>query len=54
MRVAITNILGQQVQQLTTATGTDTEVKLNVPAGVYFVVAVPAGNKWSTRIVVEK
>ena len=49
----ITNILGEQVKEITVSTNVNNDVALNVAAGMYFVSAVVNGEKIMQKIVVE-
>ncbi len=51
--VVITNIMGAQVMVFTTTTNKETEIKLHVAKGMYFVSASTAQGRWSGKVVVE-
>ena len=50
--VVITNMIGENVQELTAMTNTDTPVQLNVPPGIYFISAATKEGKVSGKVVV--
>ena len=52
-KVTITNILGQEVKVLAVATNKETEVKLDVPAGIYFAAVTINGERVMRKIVVQ-
>ncbi len=52
--VVITNILGERVKELTIATNKNYDVRLDVPAGMYFLSASTENGKYSGRISVTK
>jgi len=54
VHVAITNISGQLVKELTLTTNQSFDIKLNEPAGIYFLSAVTATGKYSARITIAK
>ena len=51
--ITFTDMLGKKVKELTATTNTDTEVQLDVPAGIYFISAVINDATLSAKIVVE-
>lgn len=51
--VTVTNVLGQVVAEYTLPTNKATELHLAAPAGIYHVTATIAGNKLSTRLILE-
>jgi hypothetical protein len=51
--VIITNIVGQRVKAFTAVTNTDMEIKLDQPAGIYFVTAATANGIYTAKIVVQ-
>lgn len=52
--VTITNVMGQRVSSFTATTNTASDVKLELPAGVYFVTAVTATAHYTAQIVIAK
>jgi hypothetical protein len=54
LRVDVVSAVGEKVKELTTLTNTITNVKLDVPAGVYFLSAGTEHGRWNERIVVVK
>jgi len=51
--VTITNILGGQVKEFTTATNTDTQVQMNAAPGIYFVNTHTSEGDMVQKVVVE-
>ncbi len=51
-QVAITNTLGQVVKQYTAPANKELEVKLNSPAGVYFVEVLINGERFTQKVTV--
>lgn len=51
--LTITNVLGQTVTQQTINTNGQTSVKMDVPAGLYFISAISGHGNWKTEVVVE-
>ncbi len=51
--VVITNVVGVRVKELSLVTNREQEVKLNVPAGVYFISAATPNGKIIKRILVD-
>ena len=49
-KVTITNILGEKVQQFTTATNADTQVLMDNVPGIYFVTAVTSIGKMCSKL----
>ena len=52
-QLTITNLPGEKVKEQTIVSNKETEIQLQVPAGVYFVTAVTSIGRISERIVVE-
>jgi hypothetical protein len=52
-RIVITNMIGVKVKELNAVTNKPTDVKLEVPAGIYFLNAVTRGGVWSGMIIME-
>ncbi len=53
VRVTVTNIVGEKLQESLTATNTTLNVKLNQPAGIYFVTAATATSRYVVKVVVQ-
>ncbi len=53
VHVVITNLLGEKVKEFTATTNTDTEVNLNVAAGVYLLSANTDNARYVARVVVN-
>jgi hypothetical protein len=51
-RIIITNLLGQKVKELITAT-TAQSIQLTGPPGIYFVSVTTSGGEWCSKIVVQ-
>ncbi len=51
--VVISNVLGETVRTFTTTTNKQTELSLNIPAGIYLMSANTAHGKRTARVVVE-
>jgi len=49
----ITNVLGQKINQQTIKTNKLTTIKMDMPAGIYFIKASNAHGSWGTQVVVE-
>ena len=52
-KITITNILGQTVKELSLQSNKETEVRLNVPPGLYFISVVTNGERVMEKFVVE-
>jgi hypothetical protein len=52
--VVISNIVGKKVKKFTTVTNTATDVKSDVPNGIYFLNATTMHGQWNGKILVEK
>ena len=46
-------MLGEKVKELTTTTNTDTQIQLDTPPGIYFILATTGNKSVNTKIVVE-
>ena len=53
VQLTITNIVGQKIKEVTTATNKDVEVEMRVPKGMYFVSAGTASGVLSSKVVVQ-
>ncbi len=51
--LVITNILGQKVKELIIRTNVETAVKLDAPAGIYFITAEVNGKRVTEKVVIE-
>jgi len=51
--ITITNILGEKIKQFTTTTNVATQVKMEMPEGVYFISATTASGRWNEKVVVS-
>jgi len=51
--ITISNILGEKVKQLNTTANTPTQVKMEMPEGVYFISATTASGRWNEKVVVS-
>ena len=51
-RITITNMLGEQIKEIVTATNDPLTIQLDAPAGVYFINAVSSHGIWSNKITV--
>ena len=51
--MTMVNVLGETVSKITSATNRPVTLKLNQPAGVYFINASTAHGKWTQQVVVE-
>jgi len=51
--VAITSMWGVAVKEYSITTNTEQEINLNVPAGIYFVIATSVHGKYQAKIVVQ-
>jgi len=52
--ITIINILGEKVKQFTTTTNVATQVKMDMPEGVYFIAATTASGRWNEKVVVSE
>lgn len=52
-KVAITNVAGQVVRELTIETNKNVDIKLNEPAGLYFISAKTAESSYSCKITIK-
>ncbi len=50
--IIVTNIVGVQVKTFTTATNKETDMKLDVAPGIYFLTASSPTEKWSEKVSV--
>ena len=50
--ITITNMLGQQIKELTTITNTDTKIQLASPPGIYFISAHTQQGAQSSKVVI--
>ena len=53
VRVVITNMLGEKVEEFLTHTNLETYVQLNVPAGLYLINASTGNRKWVVKLVIN-
>ena len=51
-RIIITNLLGQKLKELITATTTQS-IQLGSPPGIYFISVTTSGGEWCSKIVVQ-
>jgi len=51
---SIANLLGEKVKDFSIATNNETQVEMNVPAGVYFVTVTVGNERYTSRIVVAQ
>ena len=51
--LTVTNVLGQTLQQQTITTNKPATIKMDEPAGIYFISAVSRNGNWKTEVVVE-
>jgi hypothetical protein len=52
VEITITNIVGEKVQALTSATNKATEIKINDATGVYFISASTAEGNYEAKMAV--
>jgi len=52
--VTITNVVGEKVKELTIPTNTSVNIKLDQPAGIYFISAQTASSKYTTKITIAE
>lgn len=50
----ITNMIGEKVQDLTINAGKQTDIKLNAPAGLYFVTVTSGNEKYTSKLVITQ
>jgi len=53
VKIMITNILGQKIQQVTSTTNCEIMIQMSAPPGIYFLAAVTANGILTRKIVVE-
>lgn len=53
IKLVITNIIGEKVEEITVSSNKETEVQLNGPAGIYFLSAVINGERVVKKIILE-
>jgi hypothetical protein len=53
-QVVITNIVGMKVKEFTTSTNKPTNIKLDQPAGLYFVAATTVNGRYTTKITITQ
>jgi phosphoribosyl-dephospho-CoA transferase len=51
--IIITNMLGQQVKELTTTTNMKTQVQLSASPGIYFITATTNAQTITSKIIVQ-
>jgi hypothetical protein len=51
--VTITNVAGEKVKELTISTNKNFDVKLNEPAGIYFISAKTSGGTYSSKVTIK-
>ena len=51
--IIISNILGEKIKEITTTTNTETEIRLNVPAGLYMVSVSTAHGNYVSKVTVK-
>jgi hypothetical protein len=51
--VTITNMIGETVYSFQATTNKATDVKLNIPSGMYFITASANSGKYTSRIVIQ-
>jgi hypothetical protein len=51
--IVITNIVGEKVKELTISTNEATTIKLDQPAGIYFLSASTAGGKYTAKVTLK-
>ena len=52
--VTITNMIGEKVKELTVKTNNATEIRLDQPAGIYFVTAKTATGTYTSKVTIAK
>jgi len=53
-RITVTNMLGEKIKEIVTATNDPLTIQLDAPAGVYFLSAVTEEGKYNTKVIVTK
>jgi len=51
-QITITNMLGEKIKEIVTATNDPLTIQLDAPAGVYFINAVSSHGIWSNKVTV--
>jgi len=51
-QLLIVNAVGEKIKEVNTVTNQPIDIHLDVPAGVYFVIATTATQRWSGRVVI--
>jgi len=54
VNIIVTNIVGEKVKEITTNANTATEIRIDGPAGIYFVSASAATGNYMIKVVVTK
>ena len=54
VRIIVTNVVGEKVKEFTTATNKTTAIKLDQPAGVYFLSAFTGHASYVVKVVVTQ
>lgn len=52
-QIIITSMLGEKIKEINTTTNKETDVQLNVPAGVYFLSVIINGESLNTKILIN-
>ena len=52
-QITVTNRAGKKVKEMMTTTNVDTEIELDAPAGLYFILAVIKNKTLTAKVVVE-
>ena len=53
VHIVVSNVIGEKVNEITSVTNKYTELQLNAPPGIYFVLASTAESNYITKVVVE-
>jgi Secretion system C-terminal sorting domain len=54
MEITVTNIIGEKVQTILSATNKETDITIDGPPGVYLLQAATSCGVWTSRVVVER
>lgn len=51
--LTVTNVVGEKIKEFNTTTNKETNVELNVPAGIYFISAGTSSNRWTQKLTIN-
>lgn len=53
VEVVITNLLGEKIKEINASTNQETEIKLDVPPGIYFLTALTEAGKQVHKVIIQ-